>query len=65
MAIVDPKSGVYKSARKAVLVRVHILGPASIAIDSRSLSVFLAVWRRGAGHVTVLVYGVLLSILSD
>jgi hypothetical protein len=41
MAIVDPKSGVYKSARKAVLVRVHILGPASIAIDSRSLSVFL------------------------
>jgi hypothetical protein len=33
-------------------VRVHILGPASIIIDSRSLSVFLAVWRRGAGHVT-------------
>ena len=32
-------------------VRVYILGPASVAIDSRSLSVFLAVWRRGAGHV--------------
>ena len=31
-------------------VRVYILGPARVAIDSRSLSVFLAVWRRGAGH---------------
>jgi hypothetical protein len=27
------------------------LGPASVAIDSRLLSVFLAIWRRGAGHV--------------
>ena len=31
---------------------LHILGPAKVAIDSRSLSVFLAVWRRNAGHIT-------------
>ena len=34
-------------------IRVYILGPARVAIDSRLLSIFLAVWRRGAGHVTI------------
>ena len=34
------------------LVRVHILDPAALATSSQALNVFLAVWRRGAGHVT-------------
>ena len=32
-------------------VRVYILNPARVA-QVREYSVFLAVWRRGAGHVT-------------
>ena len=43
---------IYVLLQRIGSVRVYILGPASVAIDSRSLSVFLAVWRGGAGHVT-------------
>ena len=31
------------------IVRVYILGPATLATSSQALSVFLAVWRRGGG----------------
>jgi len=34
-------------------IRVYILDPARIAIDSRLLFLFLALWRRGAEHVTI------------
>ena len=52
----------YKSAFTAyiflctkIYIKVHILGPIKVARDSRLLSVFLAMWRRGAGHVTIYI----------
>ena len=36
-----------------VSVRVYILDPAALTTSSQALSIFLALWRRGAGHITV------------
>jgi len=33
---------------------VYILDPATVAIDLRVLSIFLAIWRRRAGHVILI-----------
>jgi len=43
-------------AERRAIVRVHILDPVAVAIYSRVQSVFLAIWRRGAGRVTVTLY---------
>jgi hypothetical protein len=53
------------------IVRVYILDPAALATSSQALSVFLAVWRRGAGHVTYIdknikiYYPIILLIIVD
>src|ERR1700679_150669 len=42
-----------------VIVRVYILDPAALATSSQALCVFLALWRRGAGHVTIVLANLL------
>ena len=46
-------------AEGRAIVRVHILDPAALTTSSQALSVFLAIWRRGAGHVTIVLANLL------
>jgi hypothetical protein len=49
---------IYRVIYLCLFVRVYVLSPARVAIDSRSLSVFLALWRRGARHVTLFYFSI-------